>query len=71
LFGREIDHGGNLPADQVFTMVIYRHLCRCLAFADLGAEIDPQFVGRDARLAIRLGAQDRAGANIDLEKILE
>jgi len=70
LFGREIDHGGDLFADQVFGAIVLRDLGGCLLFPDLWSEIDIQFDGGTACLRKRFGPCDSANADIDIKKII-
>ena len=71
LLGREVGHGGDLPADQFLRGVVVGDLGRALALADLGAEIHEQLVGGLARLGEGLDPSDGADADVDLQEVIE
>jgi hypothetical protein len=68
---REVDHGHDHAACQVFQAVELGDLGRGLLDPDLGAKIDPQLVGGLARLGERLGVDHPTGADIDFHEIVE
>jgi hypothetical protein len=65
---REIDHGRDLPADQLFRRVVHGDLGRGFLHAKLGAEIDRQPQRRLARTLERRCFHDGADSDVDLVK---
>src|SRR5690606_1909061 len=70
LLGWKVDHGRDLPPDQLLGLVQLGHLSRGLLAADLGAEVDLEHVRRLARRRIRRGADHGAGAHVDFGEVV-
>ena len=71
LLGREVDHGSDLPAYQLFRGVVVGDLGGTLALTDLGTEIHVQLVGGLARLGEGLHPRDGADAHVDFQEVVE
>ena len=69
---REVENGHDLPAHEGLAVRVRdRQLGRADALPDLRAEVDPQAVGRLARLGERLGRDDPPDAHLDPLELLD
>src|SRR5437762_8999204 len=62
---REIDDGGDLPADKIFGLVMRGDLGTGLFPADCRAEVDQQLESWFSRFGKRARFDDRANANVN------
>src|SRR5215510_7134124 len=68
---REIDHRGDLAANQLCGLIVPGDLRRAFLHADLRAEVDLQLDGRLARPVQRLGGDNGADSDVNLEEVVE
>ena len=69
--GWEVDHGDNLPTDEVFGTVVLGNLRAGFAFADFGTEVDPELDRRSPGFGEGLRPGHGANANVDLQEVVE